>query len=137
MPPRRAATRRRARRSHLKSVPSRAPGKARAAGAEVTEAAPPTVEFLGHTLTLPARLSGLLVRTIAELETSLTTSPTGALVQTLRVLLGDDTYEQMWATVAAEGASLPEMDALLTRLLEDIYSAYGMAEGESEASEPS
>lgn len=112
-----------------------APTTGAAAQAE-TDPQPKTITWRGLELTLPPAASPKVIRYFGEIEDG--RKSIAPILNLIRVLVGDDQYDQVWDQLEADGVSMEDAtDALLDDddgLFSVAMAAYGTAPGESQAS---
>jgi hypothetical protein len=114
-----------------KAAPS---GAAEAAQAEAT-GTPKTYEWRGLTFDLPAKLPGVLAFDFAALEEA--ENEFGPVVRFVQSLLGDENTRLVRAKVAEDEIPFDEIAGELLGLINGVFAVYGMAEGDSDASQES
>lgn len=120
---------------------ARKPAAARkaAAGKPAAQAAaaeksgePRSITWRGLNLTLPATLPGTLYFDLAALEDE--SASLAAQMRLLTGLIGDDQLRQVRDKVAADGIGFDEVADAIVELMDDVLGAYGLDQGEADAS---
>lgn len=111
-----------------------APAK-KAAAASQEAGGERTVAWRTITLTLPATLPGTLMFDLAEVEQS--PNAFGPLIATIESMVGPEQLRQVRDLIAAEQIGMDQVGDVLKDLVQTVFGAYGMTEGESSASQDS
>ena len=114
-----------------KAAPAGAADAAQAEAADETK----VYEWRGIELELPAKLPGDLAFAYADLEAS--GESMGAIVSVVRSLVGEDNVRLVRNKIAEDGVALDEVNGVLAGLVNGAFALYGMAEGDSDASQKS
>lgn len=111
------------------------PSKSKAARSEKASKGK-TLTWRGVKLKLPPpeKMSGTLLFDLHEMEAQ---ENLGALIGLIGSLVGEEQLHRIRQQVGAEGLSVDETLEALTGLIGDIFEKYGMAPGESAASQGS
>jgi hypothetical protein len=93
---------------------------------------PQLVKFRDLELTLPPTVSATVAFDLAELEGGNTSA--FALIRLLSSLLGKEQFAQIRQKLAQDGDTTEDLEEILTELAGEVFGAYGMTVGESQAS---
>jgi hypothetical protein len=96
------------------------------------EKKPKTVDFRGLTLELPDTLPGTVALDYAEIEDG--RKQVSPVVNLIRSIIGHDQYGDVYDKIRDDAVTVDDVGDVLRDLMEDLFGAYGTAEGESEAS---
>lgn len=129
---------RKAKEANARAGSKGAKSKAAKAAAE-TAPEKKSIVWEGMTLDLPDDAPGGLLFDFYDFEESQRTGSEriGPVLDLVRSLVGDDQFEQIRVMVKKSGTSLEETFLNISNLLSELLEQYGMALGESSASQDS
>ena len=112
---------------------SPAPKKAKAAVAEKSDGGPRTVKWRGLSLEVPAVLPAEFAWAMADAEQS-DRKMFAPLLNLVRAIIGEEQERRVRDKLTADEVPFADVPEVMETLVKAIFEAYGMAEGDSDAS---
>lgn len=96
---------------------------------------PPTGDFRGITLTLPAQLPATFIFDVAEMQADDDETDFAVVHNMMVGLLGREQWSAVRRKIGADGDSMSDLNPLLEEIFQSVTGAYGVELGESPASD--